>query len=55
MVSVDESLTLIQRGADEIIPAEEDDQKTMVTMKSIQFNAPINDSFFSIQNMKRLR
>ena len=39
----------------EIIPADEEDQKTVVTMESIQFNAPINDSFFSIQNMKRLR
>jgi outer membrane lipoprotein-sorting protein len=39
----------------EIIPAEEDDQKTVVTLESMQFNAPINDNFFSIQNMKRLR
>lgn len=39
----------------EIIPAEEENQKTVVTLKSIQFNAPISDSFFSIQNMKRLR
>ncbi len=38
-----------------IIPAEEEGNKTVVTLKSIQFNAPINDSFFSIQNMKRLR
>lgn len=39
----------------EIIPADEEGNMTIVTMKSIQFNAPINDSFFSIQNMKRLR
>ena len=39
----------------EIIPAEEDNQKTIVDIKSIQFNTPINDSFFSIQNMKRVR
>jgi outer membrane lipoprotein-sorting protein len=39
----------------EIIPADEEGQKTVVTLSSIQFNAPINDSFFSIQNMKRLR
>jgi outer membrane lipoprotein-sorting protein len=39
----------------EIIPAEEENQKTVVTLKSIQFNAPISDGFFSIQNMKRLR
>jgi len=39
----------------EIIPAEEENQKTVVTLKSIQFNAPISNSFFSIQNMKGLR
>ncbi len=39
----------------EIIPADEKNQKTVVTLKSIQFNAPINDSFFSLQNMKSLR
>jgi outer membrane lipoprotein-sorting protein len=38
----------------ELIPADEEGQKTVVTIKSIQFNVPINDSFFSIQNMKRL-
>lgn len=38
----------------EIIPAEEEEQRTVVTLKTIQFNAPIEDSFFSIQNMKRL-
>ncbi len=38
----------------ELIPAEEEDQKTIVTIKSIQFNVPISDNFFSIQNMKRL-
>lgn len=39
----------------ELIPADEDGKKTIVKTKSIQFNAPINDSFFSQQNMKRLR
>ena len=39
----------------EIIPADEEGNMTIVTMKSIQFNAPIDDSYFSIQNMKRLR
>jgi len=38
----------------ELIPADEEDQKTVVTIKNIQFNVPIEDSFFSIQNMKRL-
>lgn len=39
----------------ELIPADEDGKKTVVKTKSIQFNVPINDSFFSQQNMKRLR
>jgi len=39
----------------EIIPAEEDNQKNIVEIQSIQFNVPINDSFFSIQKMKRVR
>ncbi len=39
----------------ELIPADEEGQKTIVTMKNIQFNVPIDDSFFSQQNMKRLR
>ena len=39
----------------EIIPAEEEDQKTVVIFNNIEFNAPISEGFFSIQNMKRLR
>jgi outer membrane lipoprotein-sorting protein len=39
----------------ELIPADEDGKKTIVRTKSIQFNVPIKDSFFSQQNMKRLR
>lgn len=39
----------------EIIPADKPQQRTIVTIESIQFNAPIEDSFFSQQNMKRLR
>ena len=39
----------------EIIPADEEGQKTVVTLNSIEFNAPISDDFFSIQNMKRVR
>lgn len=38
----------------EIIPAEEKDQKTVVIFNNIEFNAPISEGFFSIQNMKRL-
>ena len=39
----------------EIIPAEEDNQRTIVDITSIQFNVPMSTSFFSIQNMKRVR
>jgi len=39
----------------ELIPAEEEDQKTIIEIREIQFNAPIKDSFFSQQNMKRVR
>ncbi|MEA3477842.1 MAG: outer membrane lipoprotein-sorting protein [Bacteroidota bacterium] len=39
----------------ELIPAEEADQKTIIEMKEMKFNDPIKDSFFSQQNMKRVR
>jgi outer membrane lipoprotein-sorting protein len=39
----------------ELIPAEEEDQKTIIEIKETEFNAPIPDSFFSQQNMKRVR
>jgi len=39
----------------EIIPADKDNQKTVVVIDDIKFNVPLNDSFFSQQNMKRLR
>jgi len=38
-----------------LIPAEEADQKTIIEIKEIEFNAPIQESFFSQQNMKRVR
>ena len=38
----------------ELIPADEEGNKTVVTFISIQFNVPIDDSFFSIQSMKRI-
>ncbi len=38
----------------ELIPADEEDNKTVITIKSIRFNVPMDDSFFSIQNMKRI-
>lgn len=39
----------------EMIPVEKKGQKTIMTYKSIEFDIEIEDSFFSIQNMKRLR
>jgi outer membrane lipoprotein-sorting protein len=39
----------------ELIPADEEDHKTIITMDKIEFNIPIEDSFFSQQNMKRVR
>ncbi|MCU4174782.1 outer membrane lipoprotein-sorting protein [Carboxylicivirga sp. N1Y90] len=39
----------------EIIPADKPNQRTIVNIESIEFNVPIKDSFFSQQNMKRIR
>lgn len=39
----------------EVIPAEEPDQKTIVEQLWIKFDEPIKPSFFSVQNLKRLR
>ncbi len=39
----------------EMIPAENPDQKTMIIYKNMQFEISIDDAFFSIQNMKRVR
>lgn len=39
----------------EMIPAENPDQKTVITYKDIRFNEDIKPAFFSIQNMKRVR
>jgi len=39
----------------ELIPEEEEGHKTIIVMKEIKFNEPIPDSFFSQQNMKRVR
>ena len=39
----------------EIIPADKDNQKTIVVIDDIKFNTSLNNSFFSQQNMKRLR
>ena len=39
----------------EIIPADDPDQKTLVRILSMDFDVPIEDNFFSQQNMKRIR
>ncbi len=38
----------------ELVPEEEQGHKTVLEIKEIEFNPPINDSFFSQQNMKRV-
>lgn len=39
----------------ELIPADKKGNKTIVIMEDIKFNIPIQDSFFSQQNMKNVR
>ncbi|MCF6331776.1 MAG: outer membrane lipoprotein-sorting protein [Draconibacterium sp.] len=39
----------------EMIPADEEDHKTILIFKNMKFNIKINESFFSQQNMKRIR
>jgi outer membrane lipoprotein-sorting protein len=39
----------------ELIPVDEPGNKTIVTIKDIRFNIPIEESFFSQQNMKNVR
>lgn len=39
----------------ELIPEEEEGQKTIIEILEIEFNVPIDDKFFSQQNMKRVR
>lgn len=39
----------------ELIPEEEEGKKTVIEVKEIEFNVPIEDRFFSQQNMKRVR
>ncbi|MEE4197708.1 MAG: outer membrane lipoprotein-sorting protein [Bacteroidales bacterium] len=38
----------------EIIPADKNQQKTVVTINKMEFNIEISESFFSLQNMKRV-
>jgi outer membrane lipoprotein-sorting protein len=39
----------------ELVPADEPGNKTIITLKDIKFNVPIEESFFSQQNMKNIR
>ena len=39
----------------ELIPAEEPENRTVVEIREIKFNIPVEESWFSQQNMKRLR
>ena len=39
----------------EIIPADEEGNKTIIEQRWIKFDEPIKDSFFSVQRLKRLR
>lgn len=39
----------------EMIPAENPDQKTLIVYNQMQFDISIDDGFFSIQSMKRVR
>jgi hypothetical protein len=39
----------------ELIPEEEEGHKTLVILDEVKFNEPIDESFFSQQNMKTIR
>lgn len=39
----------------EVIPANEDGNKTVITYQSLNFNIPIDASFFSVQNMRQVK
>jgi hypothetical protein len=39
----------------ELIPEDEPENKTLVEILEIKFNIPVEESFFSQQNMKRAR
>ncbi|HNR41010.1 MAG TPA: outer membrane lipoprotein-sorting protein [Bacteroidales bacterium] len=39
----------------ELVPAEEPGNKTILVIRDIKFNLPLGESFFSQQNMKRVR
>jgi outer membrane lipoprotein-sorting protein len=39
----------------ELVPVEEPENKTLVEIREMKFNMPVGESFFSQQNMKRVR
>ena len=39
----------------EMIPAEKPGQKTVIVYKSLIFDKPVDDSFFSVENMTKIR
>jgi len=39
----------------EMIPVDKEGHKTTMEFTKMEFNIPMEDSFFSIQNMKRIR
>lgn len=39
----------------ELIPVQKKSQKTVMILKSIEFDKPIDDSFFTTQNMKKVK
>ena len=39
----------------ELVPAEEPDNKTLVEIREMKFNIPVEENFFSQQNMKNVR
>ena len=39
----------------ELVPEEEPENKTLVEIREIKFNIPVGESYFSQQNMKRVR
>jgi len=39
----------------ELVPEEETENKTLIEILEIKFNNPVDESFFSQQNMKRVR
>jgi hypothetical protein len=39
----------------EMVPKEEPENKTIIEIREIKFNIPLEENYFSQQNMKRIR